>query len=74
MLKKGIHNLLWKLNYQIIKKFPRASTQAMKKLFNDKEVIGAEIGVFYGENAQSLFKELNIKELHIDRDDWWIIK
>lgn len=48
---------------------PRPSIIAMKKRFKKKELIGAEIGVRKGVNAESILKELNIKKLYLI-DGW----
>ncbi len=48
---------------------PRPSVSVMKERFKKKELIGAEIGVRQGINAESILKELNIKKLYLI-DGW----
>lgn len=49
---------------------PRPAIKVMKEMFNEKSVIGAEIGVDKGVNAKSILKELNIERLYLI--DAWI--
>ena len=44
---------------------PRPSIIFMKKFFNQRNVIGAEIGVASGINSESILKELNIEKLYL---------
>lgn len=50
-------------NRELIKLLPRESTKFAKKYFNGKQVNVIEVGTFFGENAKSLNKELNISKL-----------
>jgi len=43
----------------------RASTEFAKKYFKNKEIIGAEIGVFEGSNSKFLLRNLNFKKLYL---------
>lgn len=52
-------------NLGIFKLLPRTSTKEIKKLFRNKELIGVEIGVYEGKNAENLLKNLNIKKLYL---------
>ena len=54
-------------------KVPRPSIIFMKKIFNRKIVIGAEIGVDIGKNSKSILKELNVKKLYLI-DVWYNYK
>ena len=44
---------------------PRPAILFIKKYFNQKDVIGAEIGVEKGINSESILKELNISTLYL---------
>lgn len=44
---------------------PRPFTLFLKRHFGDVPLVGAEIGVFVGENAQDMLERLNIKMLHL---------
>ena len=44
---------------------PRPSTKFMKKYFDNRPLVGAEIGVNIGENAFSLLNKLNIRRLYL---------
>ena len=44
---------------------PRPSIKKMKQIFDRMKVIGAEIGVKEGFNAESILKELNVKRLYL---------
>ena len=53
----------------------RPSTFFMKDYFQEKKIIGAEIGVFKGQNAKTLLKNLNIEKLYlIDSYEKMLIK
>ena len=63
---QGINMILMnKLNFGIVKNFPRHSTRFAKEYFKDKKIIAIEIGTFMGYNAKSILKELNVKKLYI---------
>lgn len=53
----------------IINKFPRPSIKLLKDLKQGKSLIGAEIGVWKGDNAKSILQELNIQKLFLI-DSW----
>ena len=44
---------------------PRPSVKYMKQLFNGRGVVGVEIGVRKGFNAESILEELNVKRLYL---------
>ena len=44
---------------------PRPSTKFMKKYFDNRPLVGAEVGVNIGENAFSLLNKLNIRRLYL---------
>ncbi len=48
----------------------RPSIEFMKDYFKNKEVVGVELGVWKGENAERLLSMLNVKMLHLI--DLWI--
>ena len=48
---------------------PKGSTAYLKDKYRDKALVGAEIGVWKGENALSLLKTLNIRKLYLI-DSW----
>jgi hypothetical protein len=61
-IKKLIHVAEVKLVYDYnIKAF----TQHLKASYGDKPLIGAEIGVYHGNNAVSMLKNLNIETLYL---------
>ena len=53
------------LNLDIRRARPRAINTVFKKHFGDKQVVGAEIGVWKGENAREMLKLLNLKCLFL---------
>ena len=57
-IKEWLFDIIWS-------DVPRPSIKIMKKEFNQKQIIGAEIGVRKGLNARSILKELNIKKLYL---------
>lgn len=59
-IKLPFYYLLNKCNYSMHKRFPRASTIEVKKLFGDRKVNVIEIGTMAGENAESILKNLNV--------------
>lgn len=61
-LRKSIYKLL---NIGIIKRFPRHSVRYAKQKFNDKSIVVIEIGTFYGYNAESILKELNVEKVYL---------
>ena len=52
-------------NYYSMQKTPRPSTIFMNRYFDNKLLVGAEIGVDEGKNALSLFEMLNIEKLYL---------
>jgi len=58
--EQNIINILSDLKHRV---FPRPFERLA--LNNKKDLIGAEIGVFEGDHALSLFKNLNIKKLYL---------
>jgi len=53
------------LNLDIRRARPRAINTVFKEHFGDKQVVGAEIGVWKGENAREMLKLLNLKCLFL---------
>ena len=51
--------------YYYVWRTPRPSTEFMKMYFDNKPLVGAEIGVNIGGNALSLLRMLNIKKLYL---------
>lgn len=60
-----INKILWRLNLNLSIVYPRPSIRFMKDYFKDKEVVGAEIGIYTGGNAKSILQTLNIKKLYL---------
>jgi len=44
---------------------PKYSTRQIKYHMGNKKLVGAEIGVWLGENAESILKNLNMKKLYL---------
>lgn len=51
--------------FNYISKKPRPAIIFIKNYFNEKYLIGCEMGVSKGANAQNILKELNIKKLYL---------
>ena len=51
--------------YEIKQMYPRPSIKFIKERFGNKELFGAEIGVFSGVNAKSILKTLTIKKMYL---------
>lgn len=54
-----------KLNFVILRGFPRHSVRFAKKKFGRNPVTVVEIGTFEGYNAESILKNLNVKKMYI---------
>ena len=54
-----------KLNFVILRGFPRHSIRFAKNKFKGNPIVAVEIGTFEGYNAKSIMKELNVKKLYI---------
>ena len=67
MIKTKINNFLSKYFGYALKKNPleRQAIIEARELFGNKEIIVCEIGVYYGEHALSILKNLNIKKLYL---------
>jgi predicted O-methyltransferase YrrM len=50
---------------KIVNATPRPMIQFLKQYMKDFEVVGVEIGVSKGHNAQSILQELNVKRLYL---------
>lgn len=61
-LRKSIYKLL---NIGIIKRFPRHSVRYAKQKFKNRSIAVIEIGTFYGYNAESILKELNVEKIYL---------
>lgn len=48
-----------------VRLYPRPSTLFIKNHFQDKELAGAEVGVYEGSNAESVLKTLKISKLYL---------
>ncbi len=69
MMLENINAILERVvGFRFQRMFPRRSTLAAKRIFGDqnsgKGIAVAEIGVFEGENARSMFRNLNIKKFY----------
>jgi hypothetical protein len=53
------------LQIHIRKKHPKPHVKILKRIFGETPLIGAEIGVYKGENSLQLLKNLNIKQLFL---------
>jgi len=62
-MKQLIRKILEKFNLTVGKRFPRPFSQF--NLENKKNLIGVEIGVYEGEHAYHLLKQLDIKLLYL---------
>jgi len=54
-----------KLNFVILRGFPRHSTRFAKNYFKGRKIVAVEIGTYEGYNAKSILKELNIQRLYV---------
>ena len=54
-----------KLNFVILRGFPRHSTRFAKEYFKNKKITAVEIGTYEGYNAKSILKELNVGKFYI---------
>ena len=52
-------------HYHLIKGIPRFSIKRIKKMFGNKLLVGAEIGVYTGKHAKNILKILNMKKLYL---------
>lgn len=52
-------------NIDIRRRYPRYAVRKAKEIFGNKEVIVIEIGVYRGEHAISIIKELNVKKIYL---------
>ena len=59
--------------HKIIPKTPRPTITALREKYGNTALVGAEIGVRRGDNAQNILEELNIKKLHLI-DIWDLIQ
>ena len=64
-IKLQISQFFYSCGYGIYKIYPKPSTKFMKEYFEDKEIIGCEIGVYRGLNAKSMDKELKIRKMYL---------
>jgi len=62
---KTIERFLSNFNLGVYQPFPRSAIKFIQNHFDDKEMIGAEIGVYRGDNAKSIMKTLPIKKLYL---------
>ncbi len=60
-----MNKLLWKMNLSLKKNFPRPSVQFMQQYFHDETLIGIEIGVHTGANAESIMDLLCMEKLFL---------
>ena len=62
---REFNNFLLKyFNNRLVKEFPRGSVKFAKEYFKNKIIDVVEIGVFKGENAKSIFKNLNVERFY----------
>jgi len=60
-----INQIFHKFNLEIIRAHPREAIKFARDYFNKKEITAAEIGVFFGENAFEINKNLKVKKLYL---------
>jgi len=66
MGKNNLFNSLFKkFNLGLYRPFPRSAIEFIKENTSGKSLIGAEIGVFEGENAHSIMKTLPMTHLYL---------
>ena len=46
-------------------RLPRPMILELKRVFRDRPLVGAELGVFEGKNAKSMLRQLNIQRLYL---------
>lgn len=49
----------------IVRTYPRHSTRQAKKMFGNRPIVVAEIGVWKAENSLSILKTLNVSEFYL---------
>ena len=64
-IKKTIQKALRPKGYKVVQIFPRPMTSFIKNRDADKLLVGCEIGVYQGENAEWMLKTLPIKKLYL---------
>lgn len=52
-------------NLHLVRLLPRPTTLFIKKTLGDKPLVGAEVGVFQGQNSQSIIRTLNMRKLYL---------
>lgn len=54
-----------RLNFIILKGFPRHSVRFAKKYFKNKSLVVVEIGTYEGFNAKNILKVLNVEKMYL---------
>ncbi len=57
--------LIKKFHREIVKSSPKEAVLFAKKYFKNKKIVAAEIGVFFGENARDMNRELNLEKIYL---------
>jgi len=65
IVKSSIKGVLINKGYKLLRVFPRPMMQFLKRQFGNKELVGCEVGVYKGENADWILKSLNIKKIFL---------
>lgn len=60
-----ISHFFYKRGYHIYKLYPKPFVKCLKEKYNNKELVGCEIGVYDGINAKSILDNLHIKTLYL---------
>ena len=63
MIKVILDLICKKFNFRIYKNYPNLATRFAKKYFKKKRLLVCEVGSWKGDNAISMFKELNVRKM-----------
>lgn len=64
-LGEKINLILRKFGFGLKRTMPRPSTLLAKKYFRNKKIHVVEVGVFKGENAENILKNLNVEKIYL---------
>jgi predicted O-methyltransferase YrrM len=62
---QALNKFLNKFDLEIIRTHPKEAIKFAKRYFQGKEIIAAEIGVFFGKNSREINKNLRVKRLYL---------
>ena len=60
-----VNKFLRRFGVRIVRDYPRPSIKSIFKLNPQKDLMGVEIGTYFGENAESILETLNIKKIFL---------